>query len=251
MLKEARHHAIIEALRRDGRVLASELAQRLEVSDDTIRRDLGELAEAGLLQRVHGGALPTSPAIVPFAARERQAPQAKLAIAQAAVGYVRDGQAIFLDGGTTARLVAQLIPAERRVTIITPSTTVAETLVEHPTATVILLGGRVLKPSRVAVGAATVDAVRMIRADLYLLGVGGLHAEAGLSTGDLEEAHLKRAMIANAADVIALVSSEKLGTAGRYVVGPASDLTHLITERGAPDDLVLPFEALGVTVVRA
>ena len=251
MLKESRQGHIVDLLRRDGRVLASELAATLQVSDDTVRRDLAELADAGLLLRVHGGALPASPAGVPYAARERQAPEAKLAIARAAAALVRDGQAVFFDGGTTARLVAECLPPERRATVVTHSTTVAEALAEHPGVELVLLGGRVRKSSRVAVGAATVDAVRAVRADLFLLGVCGLHAEAGLSTDDYEEAAVKRAMIEGAAEVVALGSSEKLGTADRYVFAPAAELTHLVTERAAPEELVAPFARLGVSVVRA
>jgi len=251
MLKSARRDRIVEALRRDGRVLASELAAELGVSDDTVRRDLSDLADAGILQRVHGGALPMSPALPSFADRERQAPEAKRAIARAAAALVRDGQTIFLDGGTTARLVARHLPPERHATVVTHSPTTAEVLTEHPRVEIVLLGGRVLKPSRVAVGSATVDAVRTIRADLYLMGVNGLHHEVGISTHELEEAHVKRAMLESAAETVALVSSEKLGTAGRYVVAPAAEITHLVTERAAPDEMVAAFERLGITVVRA
>jgi len=251
MLKVARHDHIIETLRRNGRVVASELAAALGVSDDTVRRDLSDLAQAGVLQRVHGGALPTSPALPAYAARERQAPEAKRAIARAAAALVRDGQVVFVDGGTTARLAAAQLPAELRATVVTHSPAVADVLMAHPNVELVLLGGRIFKPSRVAVGAATVDAVRMIRADIYLLGVNGLHAEAGISTFDLEEAQVKRAMIDSAAEVVALVSSEKLGTGARYVVAPTTALTHLVTERGAPDDLVAPFEWLGVKLIRA
>lgn len=251
LLKEARQHAILEVLRRDGRVRASDLVARLGVSDDTVRRDLAELADAGRLLRVHGGALPLSPASASYAARERQAPEAKRAVARAAAALVRDGQAVFLDGGTTARLVAAALPPERRATVITHSTSTAEALAEHPGVELILLGGRVRKAARVAVGAATVDAVRAIRADLFLLGVCALHAEAGLSTDDYDEAAVKRAMLEGAAEVAALVTSEKLGTADRYTFAPAGALTHLVTERAAPAALVAPFTRLGVRVVRA
>ena len=249
--KEARQQVILDALSREGRVHAAQLVARLNVSDDTVRRDLAELSDAGRLMRVHGGALPASPASVPFRDRERQAPEAKQSIARAAAALVRDGQAVFFDGGTTARLVAECLPAERRVTVITHSTTVAESLAEHPGVELVLIGGTVRKSARVAVGSTAVDAVRAIRADLYLLGVCALHAEAGLSTDDYEEAAVKRAMIDSAAEVAALVSSEKLGTADRYTFAPASELTHLVTERDAPDDLVAPFARLGISVVRA
>ena len=251
MLKHERHRWILDRLRADGRVLASAVSTELGISDDTVRRDLADLAGAGVLQRVHGGAVPTSPAVVPFTAREQQAPEAKRAIARAAAGLVRDGQAVILDGGTTARLVAEELAPGLRATVITHSPTVAEVLAEHPTVEVILLGGRLQKASRVAVGAATVEALRMVRADVYLLGVGALHPEVGLSTGDLEEAHVKRAMIASAAEVVALTTPEKLGTAARYVFGAVSDLTHLVTDGSAEDAQLAPYARLGVTIVRA
>lgn len=251
MLKHERHRWILDRLRADGRVLASAVSTELGISDDTVRRDLADLAGAGVLQRVHGGAVPTSPAVVPFTAREQQAPEAKRAIARAAAGLLRDGQAVILDGGTTARLVAEELAPGLRATVITHSPTVAEVLAEHPTVEVILLGGRLQKASRVAVGAATVEALRMVRADVYLLGVGALHPEVGLSTGDLEEAHVKRAMIASAAEVVALTTPEKLGTAARYVFGAVADLTHLVTDGSAEDAQLAPYEKLGVTIVRA
>ena len=251
MLKHERHRWILDRLRADGRVLASAVSTELGISDDTVRRDLADLAGAGVLQRVHGGAVPTSPAVVPFTVRERQAPEAKRAIARAAAGMVRDGQAVILDGGTTARLVAEELAPGLRATVITHSPTVAEVLAEHPAVEVILLGGRLQKESRVAVGAATVEALRMVRADIYLLGVGALHPEVGLSTGDLEEAHVKRAMIASAAEVVALTTPEKLGTAARYVFGAVSDLTHLVTDGSAEDAQLAPYARLGVTIVRA
>ena len=251
MLKHERHRWIIDRLRADGRVLASAVSTELGISDDTVRRDLADLAGTGVLQRVHGGAVPTSPAVVPFTAREQQAPEAKRAIARAAAGLLRDGQAVILDGGTTARLVAEELAPGLRATVITHSPTVAEVLAEHPTVEVILLGGRLQKASRVAVGAATVEALRMVRADVYLLGVGALHPEVGLSTGDLEEAHVKRAMIASAAEVVALTTPEKLGTAARYVFGAVADLTHLVTDGSAEDAQLAPYEQLGVTIVRA
>lgn len=251
MLKHERHRHILDRLRADGRVLASALSAELGVSDDTVRRDLADLAGSGVLQRVHGGAVPTTPAAASYAAREQQAPDAKRAIAGAAAALVRDGQAVILDGGTTARLVAQALAPGLRATVLTHSPTVAEVLAEHPSVEVILLGGRLQKASRVAVGAATIEALRMVRADVYFLGVGGLHPEVGLSTFDLEEAHVKRAMIASAAEVVALTTSEKLGTAARYVFGAATDLTHLVTDASADEAQLAPYAALGVTIVRA
>jgi DeoR/GlpR family transcriptional regulator of sugar metabolism len=247
---ERRQH-ILEVLQRDGKVHATELSTQLAVSEDTIRRDLRELAEAGLLQRVHGGALPSSPAATSYAARQRQAPGAKAAVAQAAARLVRDGQVIILDGGTTALQVAQHLPTELRATVISNSPPVATALADHPYIEVVMIGGRLYKHSLVVTGAAALDALRMVRADVCMLGVCSLHPEVGISVPDLEEAHVKRAMIAGAAEVVALATAEKLGTAAPYVVGPLHELTHLVTERVVPLETLAPYEALGVTVIRA
>ena len=250
MLSAERRQHILETLRRDGKVLATELSVALHVSEDTIRRDLRELAESGLLQRVHGGALPSSPAAASYAARQQQAPSAKAAIARAAARLLRDGQVILLDGGTTTLQVAQHLPIDLRATVITNSPPIAVALAEHPEIEIILIGGRLYKRSLVTIGAATVEALRMVRADICMLGVCSLHPEAGISVPDLEEAHVKRAMIAGAAEVVALASAEKLGTAAPYIVGPLSELTHLVTERSVAENALAAYRALGVTVVQ-
>lgn len=250
MLTAERRQYILETLQRDGKVLATELSGALSVSEDTIRRDLRELADAGLLQRVHGGALPPSPATASYAARQQQAPIAKAAIAQAAVQLVRPGQTIILDGGTTTLQVAQRLPPNLRATIITNSPPIAVALAEHPGVEVILLGGRLYKHSLVTVGAATVEALQRMRADLCMLGICSLDIEAGISTPDYEEAQVKRAMIASAAEVAALASAEKLGTAVPYIVGPITELSYLVTERAIPDETLASYRARGITVIR-
>ncbi len=251
MLTAERRRSIMQTLQRDGKVLSTELSKALQVSEDTIRRDLRELATAGALQRVHGGALPRSPATASFTERQQQAHVAKAAIAQAAVRLIRQDQVIILDGGTTLLQVAQHLPHDFRATVITRSPPVALALAEHPEIEVIVIGGKLYKHELVTVGAATVEAFRTMRADVCFLGIGSLHPEVGISTLDLEEAYVKRAMIASAAEVVALTSAEKLGTAAPYIIGPLSDLTHLVTERSVPDEVLAPYRALGITVVRA
>jgi DeoR/GlpR family transcriptional regulator of sugar metabolism len=100
------------------------------------------------------------------------------------------------------------------------------------------------------VGAATVEALNMIRADMCLIGVCSLHPEIGISVPDLEEAHIKRTMIANSAEVVALASTEKLGTAAPYVVAPIGELTHLVTDQEAPEALLRPYRARGITIIQ-
>jgi DeoR/GlpR family transcriptional regulator of sugar metabolism len=251
MLTAERRRSIMQILQRDGKVLATELSKSLHVSEDTIRRDLRELAAADMLQRVHGGALPSSPTTASFTERKLQAPGAKAAIAHAAVGLIRQGQVIILDGGTTPLQVAQHLPHDLRATIITHSPPIALALAEYPEIEVILTGGKLYKHELVTVGTAAIEAFRNIRADLCFLGINSLHPEVGISTRDLEEAYVKRAMIASAAEVVALTSAEKLGTASPYIIGPLSDLTYLVTERSVPNEVLAPYRALGITILRA
>lgn len=251
MLTAERRRSIMQTLRSEGKVLASELSKTLHVSEDTIRRDLRELAAAGELQRVHGGALPRSPSTASFTVRQQQAPEAKAAIARAAVELIRQDQVIILDGGTTLLQVAQHLPYDLRATVITHSPPVALALAEHPEIEIIVIGGKLYKYGLVNVGAAAIEAFQSFRADLCFLGISSLHPEIGISTLNLEESYVKRAMIASAAEVVALTSAEKLGTAAPYIVGPLSELTHLVTECSAPDEALAPYRELGITVVCA
>jgi DeoR/GlpR family transcriptional regulator of sugar metabolism len=251
MLTAERRQYILEALQREGRVLSSELSAALNVSEDTIRRDLRDLAESGLIQRVHGGALPRSPAATSYGAREGQATAAKAAIAQAALQLIGPGQVIIMDGGTTTLQVAQQLPPALHATIITNSPPIALTLAQHTGVQLILIGGQLYKEGLVTSGAAAVEALRLVRADLCLLGICSLHPEVGISVPNYEEAHVKRAMIASAAEVAALASAEKLGTASPHIVGPLTELTHLITEAAVPPATLAPYARLGLTVIKA
>jgi DeoR/GlpR family transcriptional regulator of sugar metabolism len=250
MLTAERRRSIMQLLQRDGQVLASELSKNLQVSEDTIRRDLRELANAGVLQRVHGGALLRSPIPASFTVRQKQTAEAKVAIAKAAVKLIRNDQVIILDGGTTPLQVAQHLPPDLRATVITHSPPIAAALAEHTEIEVIVIGGKLYKHEMVATGAATVEAFRNIRADICFLGVCSLHPDAGISTVDLEEAYVKRAMIDGSAQVIALTSAEKLGIAAPYIIGPLRKLTHLVTERAVSDEVLTPYRSLGITIVR-
>src|SRR5258708_39121107 len=138
-----------------------------------------------LLKRVHGGALHSSPTTASFTERQQQAPGAKAAIAQAAIGLIRRNQVIILDGGTTPLQVAQHLPHDLRATIITHSPPIALALAEYPEIEVILTGGNLNTHELVTVGTATIEAFRNIRADLCFLGRNSLHPEDGISTRDL------------------------------------------------------------------
>ena len=251
LLSAERRQAILDVLGRDGKVVAARLVDELGVSEDTVRRDLRELAAQGLVQRVHGGALPPAPQPGSFARRQETHAGAKAALADAAVAVLAGARVVLLDGSTTNLELARRLPAGEPRTVLTNSPPIATALADHPTAEVVMIGGRLAKRAQVTVGAAAVDFIRTVRADAVVLGVCALHPEAGLSTDDLEEAEVKRAMIAAAADVIALATSDKLRAGSPYLVAPVSALTHVVAEAEATDELLDPYRALGVTVTRA
>ena len=251
MLTAERRQVILEQLRRDGKVAAAELSVALAVSPDTVRRDLQELSEMGLLRRVHGGALPAASGARPYAVRRGQAPAAKEVIARATCRLLRSGQVILLDAGTTTLEVARHLPAELRATIVTNSPPIAVALADHPNVEVTMLGGRVDREAHATVGAATIEALRAIRADILVLGVCSLHPDIGITVNDLEESYVKRAMIANAAEVVAVSAADKLGSAAPFVVGPVEELTHLVTDRSSPPAQLDLYRSNGVEVVVA
>jgi len=251
MLTRQRKQLIVDRLRQDGQIVAATLSAELGLSEDTIRRDLRALAAEGLLQRVHGGALPASPALGDFAARTRVEPAGKRAIGCAAAALIQPGQVVFLDGGTSCEQLALQLPLTLSATVVTHSPTIAVALVPHPKVEVVLIGGRLFKHSVVAVGAAALEGIRRIHADLYFMGVTGVHPEAGLTTGDLEEAHIKRALMAQAAETWVLASSEKLNAASSCVIAPCTDATGLIVERQLRKSATHAFEKLGLSVRRA
>lgn len=251
MLTQERKAHILAVLKRDGRLVAKAMSQALGLSEDTIRRDLRELAAEGRLQRVHGGALPASPALATFAGRTKVSPEGKAAVGRAAAALVRPGQVVFLDGGTTAVQVARHLPRELRATVVTHSPSVAVELADHPSVEVELIGGRLFKHSVVAVGAAAMEAISRVRADLYFMGVTGVHPEAGLTTGDAEEAAIKRAFARQAAETVVLASAEKIGAASPYLVLPVSDVDTIVVERRLPDEVAVAYRQLGITLLIA
>lgn len=250
MLTRQRKDMILTRLRQDGQVIAKQLAKEMELSEDTIRRDLRELAQEGLLQRVHGGGLPSSPAIADFASRQGIATAGKTALARAAAALVRPGQFIFLDGGTTTGQLARHLPRNLQATIVTHSPSVALELVDHRGVTVELIGGRLFKHSVVTVGVATIEAIQKIRPDIYFMGVTGVHAQFGLTTGDSEEAAVKRAVCNLAAETIVLASNEKLGAVSPCQIASLGDIDVLLAQGELPHGLEARLSELEVAVVR-
>lgn len=251
MLTSQRKQFLTERLRRDGQIVAKAISQELGVSEDTIRRDLREMAKAGLLMRVHGGALPASPAMGDLEARHTILPAQKIAIGRAAASIVQSGQVVVLDGGTTAIQVARHLPLTLVATVVTHSPSIAVELSEHPNIEVIMLGGKLYRHSMVGTGASTLEAIGRIRADLYFMGVCSVHPTEGLSTGNYEEAVIKRALCQASAETIVLASAEKLATASPFIVVPLSDIAGLVVPTGLSQELLDPYLEMNLQIYPA
>jgi DeoR family transcriptional regulator, fructose operon transcriptional repressor len=253
MYAEERQQEILQHARANGRVDVTALAETFAVTAETIRRDLTTLERAGVLRRVHGGAIPVErmgfePAL---AARDAALTDEKERIAKVALAEVPREGAIILDAGTTTARLAQALPADRELTVVVNSPAIASILGPRTNLKVLLLGGRVRGKTL-----ATVDdwALRPL-ADLYVdvafIGTNGLSVERGLTTPDPAEAAVKRAMIAASRRTIVLADHTKIGNDYLSRFGQLSDVDLLITDSGLNDDLVSDVEAEGVRVIRA
>ena len=248
MLTTQRKQLLLARLQQDGQIVAKAFSEELGISEDTVRRDLRELAAEGRLQRVHGGALPASAAVGNLQTREQLAPEDKRALGRAGAALVLPGQVVILDGGTTSLQVVQHLPLDLRATVVTHSPTVAVALAGHAQVEVLMLGGRLFRHSMVNVGASVVEAAAQLRVDLYLMGVTGVHAETGLTTGDFEEAAVKRALHQRAAETVVLASLDKLGTASPFSVAPLRELAALVVPAATPRSLRKKLQAGGAKV---
>ncbi len=234
-----------------GRVLSSELSRELGVSEDTIRRDLRLLSEAGLLLKVHGGAVPRSNIEIEFNTRARAQLPEKRAIAVVAVRFLRPHTVVFFGDGTSVLEVARAAPRDLAFTAVTHSPLTAAALADLPLVEVHLIGGKILKRSIVATGPETIDGYRKIRADTGFFGVACIDVEAGLTDPSHEEAAVKAVMIENTATTVILAASDKLGKVANFVAAPTSTFDHLVTDAGAPESVLAAWRAAGVDVLVA
>ena len=230
MLASQRKKRILDILGTEKQVLSGELSQRFGVSEDSIRRDLRELAAEGLLQRVHGGALPVSAALAPFETRKNVQIDSKRAVSRKAAALIQPGQVVIIDGGTTTTEMIKQLPVDLPFTAVTHSPGIAVGLVDFPRVDVILIGGRLYKHSVVTVGASMLESINRINADLFFMGVTGVHKNAGFTTGDYEEASVKRALSARAAETVVMASQEKLNSASAFAIGPLSLASTLVVD---------------------
>ncbi|WP_030422920.1 DeoR/GlpR family DNA-binding transcription regulator [Streptomyces sp. SCSIO 75703] len=253
MYAPERQQEILRLARDGGRVDVVSLAEEFQVTAETIRRDLKALDRAGLLRRVHGGAIPAGRLDFEpdLAERETTAADEKDRIAQAALAEVPVEGTMILDAGSTVARLASALPREASLTVVTHSLPIAARLADHPGIQLHLVGGRVRHRTRAAVDAWALRAYGEIRADVVLLAANGFSAEHGLTTPDLAEAAVKRAAVASARRVVLLADSSKHGQEHFARFGGLGDVDLLITDSGLSPEDATAIERDGTEVVRA
>jgi DeoR family transcriptional regulator of aga operon len=234
MLNEERQRAILDLLRRDGRVLVVDLARHFHTSQVTIRKDLETLHVKGSIYRTHGGGLPARDGALEdrtLREKEKLHRQEKLRIAAAAVRMVTEGQVVVLDSGTTTTAIARALRNRRNLTIITNAVNIAAEL-SGSALEVILTGGSLRKNSFSLVGPIAEETIRKLYADILFLGVDGFDVQYGFSTPNLLESKVNRAMIEISKVAVAVCDSSKFGKRSLSLIAPASALQHVITDSG-------------------
>lgn len=250
MLNEERRRHILEILNRDGRVLVGELAKQFRTSQVTIRKDLDILQAHGRIHRSHGGALPARESALEdptLREKEKLHRREKTLIAAAAVRMVREGQVVVLDSGTTTTAIARALRKFENLTIITNAVNIAAE-VSGSSLEVILTGGTLRKNSFSLVGPIAEETLRRLNADILFLGVDGFDVQHGLTTPNLLEAKVNRAMMDVTRTVVAVCDSSKFGRRTLSSIAPLSNVHHLITDKGIPKSDLAALRKAGIQV---
>lgn len=247
-LPSERQQAILQLLQQQGRVLSAQLALDMQVSEDSIRRDLRDLAQQGLCRKVYGGALPASPAFPPLTERQTVQKRQKQALARHAAEQVRAGDSILLDAGSTNSAIAACLPEHQNLRVVTNAPDIALTLMGRAGIEVTQIGGRLDPRIGASVGAQALEAVSGLRVDIFFVGTCAVDAHHGLWAVDGEEAALKRAMLAASSRCIVVATRDKLGAQANHRIGAVEDIDVLVLEADTPQPQIDAFAQRGVDI---
>lgn len=248
MLKEERQKSIMREINLHNKVLSVDLSILLDVSEDTVRRDLKELVDSGKIIKVHGGAISKSLVSNFINDTDIYSHEAKKEIAQKAVSLLKNDMIVLCEGGTTLQEFAKAIPQNIRLTIFTVSPQVAIMLARHSNVEVITIGGKLNKNANVHVGASTINEIATIKADLCIMGVNALNEE-GLTDIDLEVVQVNRAMIHHSKKVALLTISEKLNIAKRFTICGLDKINYVVTELSPKHAMLQPYKKKSIQLL--
>lgn len=248
MLKKERQEFILREINLHNKVLTSDLCEAIEVSEDTIRRDLAELADSGQIIKVHGGALSRS-FHVSFQANGVYSHDKKKLIAQKAVSLIKDGMFVLTTGGTTLQELGKALPQHLRATFFTGSLPAALEYIQNPSIEVIFIGDRISKNSQITVGGDAISKIKQINADICFLGINAIDAEHGLTDNDWDVVQVKKAMIQSSKSVVALTISEKVNSLQKIKVAGIEELDIMVTELDPDNEIFDSYRQKGVRIL--
>src|SRR3954468_19541740 len=253
MYAEERQQRILDEARGAGRVEVAALAELLDVTPETVRRDLTVLERHGVLRRVHGGAIPLEKlGFEPrLDVRQERYTAEKERIAKRAIEQVPEEGTILLDAGSTTQLLAEQLPPGRELTVVTNSLAVANVVARSENLSLYLLGGRLRGRTQAAVGDWAVDALGSISVDVAFVGTNGLTVRRGLTTPDQDEARVKRAIVESARRTVVLCDSSKVGTDHFAQFAALDAVDTIITDAGLDEETGQEIEAAGPRVIRS
>jgi DeoR/GlpR family transcriptional regulator of sugar metabolism len=249
MLKRERQAFILHQVNLHNKVLSTDLSLHINVSDDTIRRDLQELAVAGKLIKVHGGALSPSFHNGLHTSKEVYSYTQKKIIAHKAASLIEDGMFVLTGGGTTIIELARALPNSLHATFISGSIPAIYEYMNHPNIDVIVIGDKISKSSKITVGLEAISRIRQIKADICFLGINAMNLENGVSDNDWDVVQIKKAMVESAQKVVCLSISEKINSQQPIDICEYSKIDVLITELSPDSDLLKPYVEAGIQVL--
>lgn len=249
MKKKERHRKVIDEVSIHRKVSSSSLAEKLNVSEDTIRRDIKELDDKGLLTKVHGGAISTIQKLYHYNEDVIYSREEKVIIAKKAISLIENGMVIIMSGGTTNLMLAKLLPKGLKATVYTYSLPIAMQLTEHPFIEIIFIGGKIHRNSMVTTGIDVIQYVSNIRANLCFMGVSAISVEQGVTDEGYEVSLVKKAMI-NASDrIVYLATSNKLSLRHNYDVCSLKDIETLVTDLNKDDSKLNDYKVAGIKLL--
>lgn len=249
MLKVERQNFIVHQVNLHNKILLTDLSEQIHVSNDTIRRDLQELAEAGKIIKIHGGALSPSFHSTKGASNEIYAYTQKKLIAKKAAALIQDGMFILTGGGTTIIEMARALPPDLHATFISGSIPALFEYCSHPNIEVIAIGDKVSKNSKITIGSESINRIKELRVDFCFLGINALNLNTGISDNDWDIVQVKRAMIESANKLVCLTISEKINSQQPIQICDIKKLNTLITELSPEDPLLQPYIKAGINVI--
>jgi DeoR/GlpR family transcriptional regulator of sugar metabolism len=249
MLKRERQAYIVHQVNLHNKVLSASLSSDIDVSEDTIRRDLQELSEVGKLIKVHGGALSLAFNDITYPSKKIYSQDNKKIIADKAAGLIKDGMFILTGGGTTIVELARALPISLSATFISGSIPAIVEYMHHPNLEVIVIGDKLSKNSKITLGADALSRIKSLKPDLCFLGINAIDLNHGITDNDWDVVQLKQAMIEASQKTVCLTISEKLNSFQPIQICKTSNIDILITELPPDDPLLQPYADAGITVL--